>query len=131
MHTMAFIMHCCKKIKLFLIQQLSTWCLLCILSLFTTTVLAGSTSLSIRTADLVAVEDTFVLNADVDMKFSEKVFEVFYRLHRIDEYPGTGIGLALVKKAASILGYRVWVESNENSGSTFFLEINNQDLRPN
>ena len=66
-----------------------------------------------------------------DMKFSEKVFEVFYRLHRIDEYPGTGIGLALVKKAASILGYRVWVESNENSGSTFFLEINNQDLRPN
>jgi len=75
MHTMAFIMHCCKKIKLFLIQQLSAWCLLCILSLFTTTVLAGSTSLSIRTADLVAVEDTFVLNADVDMKFSEKIEE--------------------------------------------------------
>lgn len=63
-----------------------------------------------------------------DMKHREKVFDVFYRLQRSDEYPGTGIGLALVKKAADILGYQVWVESKEGAGAEFFLEIHKKQL---
>jgi PAS domain S-box-containing protein len=59
-----------------------------------------------------------------DMKYSEKIFDVFYRLHPVDEFTGTGIGLALVKKAAGLLGYRVWAVSEVNAGATFFLEIN-------
>ena len=63
-----------------------------------------------------------------DMKHREKIFDVFYRLQRNDEYPGTGIGLALVKKAADILGYQVWVESKEGVGAEFFLEIYKKQL---
>lgn len=63
-----------------------------------------------------------------DMKHREKIFDVFYRLQRNDEYPGTGIGLALVKKAADILGYQVWVESKEGAGAEFFLEISKKKL---
>jgi PAS domain S-box-containing protein len=61
-----------------------------------------------------------------EMQQSEKIFDVFYRLHRIDEYEGTGIGLALVKKAANILGYRVWAEGKPNEGATFFLKLSNK-----
>jgi len=58
-----------------------------------------------------------------DMMYSEKIFDVFQRLNRLDDYPGTGIGLALVKKAAEMLNYRVWAEGVPNQGATFFLEI--------
>lgn len=58
-----------------------------------------------------------------EMKYAEKLFEVFYRLHRLDEYPGTGIGLALAKKAAQLLGFRVWAEGELGKGATFYLEI--------
>jgi PAS domain S-box-containing protein len=58
-----------------------------------------------------------------DMKYKDKIFDVFQRLHTTDVFPGTGIGLALVKKAAELLEYRVWAESEPGQGSTFFLEI--------
>jgi len=67
MHTMAFSMRCCKKIK----QLLS----ICLLTLFATTAVAGNSSMSIRSASLVALDDSYALNADVDMKFSEKMEE--------------------------------------------------------
>ncbi|MDI1298510.1 DUF4390 domain-containing protein [Methylotenera sp.] len=67
MHMMAFSMHCCKKIKLFFS--------FCLLMLIATTALAGSSSMSIRSASLVALDDSYALNADVDMKFSEKMEE--------------------------------------------------------
>jgi hypothetical protein len=44
-------------------------------------------------------------------------------LHRDDEYPGTGIGLAIVKKAVEMLGGHVWVESEAGQGSTFYLKL--------
>jgi light-regulated signal transduction histidine kinase (bacteriophytochrome) len=58
-----------------------------------------------------------------DMKFHERIFEIFQRLQRSEEYPGTGIGLALVRKAMSRLGGRVWAESIPGQGATFYLEL--------
>ncbi len=58
-----------------------------------------------------------------DNSYSEKIFEVFQRLNRTEEFDGTGIGLALVKKAADKLGYRVWAEGKPGQGAIFYLEI--------
>ncbi len=49
----------------------------------------------------------------------DRIFDVFVRLHRADEYPGTGIGLATVRKAARLMGTDVTVESVPGVGSTF------------
>ena len=56
-------------------------------------------------------------------EYHERVFEVFARLHADDEYPGTGIGLSIVRKAARLMGSEVTVESTEGVGSTFSLEL--------
>jgi PAS domain S-box-containing protein len=49
----------------------------------------------------------------------QKIFNVFQRLHRDEEYPGTGIGLAVVKKALTLLGGEVQIASEPGQGSTF------------
>lgn len=58
-----------------------------------------------------------------DMKFTDRIFDIFQRLHRAEDYPGTGIGLAIVRKAMERMGGRVWAESIPGQGATFFLEI--------
>ncbi len=58
-----------------------------------------------------------------DMRFYDKIFEIFQRLHRIEEYPGTGIGLAMVHKAMERMGGRVWAESQLGNGAVFFLQL--------
>ena len=62
-----------------------------------------------------------------DMKFHDRIFEIFQRLQRAEEYPGTGIGLALVRKAMQRMGGRVWAESAPGQGATFYLEIPHGD----
>ena len=58
-----------------------------------------------------------------DMKFRERIFDIFSRLERVEHYSGTGVGLALVRKAMQRMGGRVWAESAPGQGATFFLEL--------
>ncbi len=58
-----------------------------------------------------------------DMKHGDRIFEIFQRLNRPEEYPGTGIGLAIVRKAMERMGGRAWAESQPGQGATFYLEI--------
>lgn len=58
-----------------------------------------------------------------DMKYHDQVFEMFKRLHQDEEYAGTGIGLAIVRKAMERMGGRAWAESSPGRGATFYLEV--------
>jgi signal transduction histidine kinase len=58
-----------------------------------------------------------------DMNYHDRIFGIFQRLHRAEDYPGTGVGLALVTKAVQRMGGRVWAESTPGKGATFFLEF--------
>ncbi len=58
-----------------------------------------------------------------DMKYSEKLFEPFERLHRDDEFEGSGAGLAFVKRIILKHAGSVWVQSMPNQGSTFYFSI--------
>jgi signal transduction histidine kinase len=58
-----------------------------------------------------------------DMQYHDRIFGIFERLHRQEEYPGTGVGLAIVRKVAERHGGRAWAESEVGQGSTFFLAI--------
>ena len=84
-------------------------------------------SISVAESDgnvIVAVADNGI---GIDPRFHKSIFGLFKRLHGSEDYPGTGLGLAVCQRIVEMHGQRLWVESQPGVGSKFYFTLKKAD----